>query len=492
MKILFVASECVPFAKAGGLGDVVGALPKVLARRGHDVRVVLPRYGFLDTGHLERHSAPLGVPLGTGEAWCAVLESTLPGSDVPIYFLEHDALFGGKNLYEDAPGLRELARFALLSRGGLQLCRYLDFVPDVVHVHDWPSSWLPVLLDGPERKPPFSETATLLTLHNVAHQPRFPAGGRSLMHLDDTVLTPAGLEDHGWLNALKGGVMYSTMLVAVSPSYAKEIRTVEGGAGLHMLFDYRGADLVGIVNGIDEEVWDPQRDPYVPFHFGIDDLEGKARCKQDLQRELGLQVDPEAPLFGFVARMSYQKGVDLIVGALPQILADGAQVVVLGSGDRALELSLGYAAREHSGRLAVRLGYSESLAHRIEAGADFFLMPSRFEPCGLNQMYSQRYGTIPVVRAVGGLNDTVNGLEGGPDLATGFRFIDPSADALAETVARAKATYRQTPEIIAQMRRNGMRRRFGWEGPAVAYEDTYRWATDKLRRWRQPLTAMVV
>lgn len=492
MKILFAASECVPFAKAGGLGDVVGALPKVLARRGHDVRVVMPRYGFLDTRHYTRHAAPLGVPFASGEAWCAVLETRLPGSDVPVYILEHDSLFGGMSLYEDAPGLREFARFALLSRGALQLARYLHFTPDVVHVHDWPTSWLPVILDGPERRDPFAHTATVLTLHNVAHQPRFPAEGRSLLHLDDSVLTPAGLEDHGWLNPLKGGVMYSTMLAAVSPSYAKEIRSIEGGAGLHMFFDHRGADLVGIVNGIDEEVWDPRHDPYLPHRFGVDDLEGKAFCKEELQRELGLEVNPDVPLFGVVCRMTHQKGIDLVAASVDRIVADDAQLVVLGSGDRALELSLGYAARDRAGRLAVRIGYSESLAHRIEAGCDFFLMPSRFEPCGLNQMYSQRYGTIPVVRAVGGLKDTVNGLEKGPDLATGFFFEAPTADALAEAVGRAKATFRQLPEVIARMRRNGMRTRFGWEGPAVAYEDTYRWAMDKHRHWRGAVPAIAV
>lgn len=486
MKILFVASECVPFAKAGGLGDVVGALPKVLARRGHDVRVVLPRYGSIDARGYRRHDAPLGVPLGGGEAWCGVLESTLPGSEVPIYLLEHDALFGGMRLYEDGPGMRELARFALLSRGGFQLCRMLDFVPDVIHVHDWPSSWVSLLLDGPERKAPFEKTATVLTLHNVAHQPRFSDSGIGLLHLDRaSVMTPGGLEDHGMLNPLKGGVMYSTMLAAVSPTYAREIRTVEGGAGLHLMFDYRGADLVGIVNGIDEDVWDPRRDPYLPYNFGVDDLEGKARCKEELQREMGLDIDPDVPLFGLVARMTHQKGIDLVAGALSEIVVDDAQVVVLGSGDRALELTLAYAAHQFPGRLAVRIGYSESLAHRIEAGSDFFLMPSRFEPCGLNQMYSQRYGTIPIVRAVGGLRDTVTGVERGPDLATGFLFEAPSAEALLEAVRQAKSTYRRTPELIARMRTNGMQRRFSWDGPAIAYEDTYRWAMEKQQSWRR-------
>ena len=491
MKILFVGSECVPFAKAGGLGDVVGALPKALVRRGHDVRVVIPKYGFIDARHFTPHPAPLGVPFGAGEAWCGVRETRLPGSDVPVYLLEHDALFGGMSLYDHGSGMRELARFALLSRGALQLCRALDFAPDVLHVHDWPTSWIPVLLDGPERRPPFVDTATVLTLHNVAHQPRFPAQGTGLLHLDPAaVMNPAGLEDHGELNPLKGGVMYSTMLAAVSPNYAREIRTVEGGAGLHPLFDYRGADLVGISNGIDEDLWDPRHDSYIPFTFGPDDLEGKALCKEELQREVGLEVDPEVPLFGMVARMTHQKGCDLVAAALPQILADDAQVVFLGSGDRSLELTLTYAAREHPGRLAVRIGYSESLAHRIEAGSDFFLMPSRFEPCGLNQMYSQRYGTIPIVRSVGGLLDTVTDVSRGPSLATGYLFEPATAEALAETVELAKAAYRQTPELIAQMRRNGMRRRFGWEGPAVAYEDTYGWAVDKRKTWRRPAMAV--
>ncbi|NJK90217.1 MAG: glycogen synthase, partial [Myxococcales bacterium] len=413
MKVFFVASECVPFAKAGGLGDVVGALPKALASLGHDVRVLIPKYGFIDARFMSRHAAPLGVPMGNGEAWCAVHETQLPGSDVPVYFLEHDLLFGGMKLYGDEGSLAEMARFVLLSRAALQLCRYLDFIPDVMHLHDWPSAWVAPLLHAEPAGSDLEDVATVLTLHNVAHQPRFPGEGLAMLGLSSAYYQPMGLEDFNHLNPFKGGVAYATMLVAVSPTYAKEIRTPEGGAGLHMLFDYRGADLLGIVNGIDEEVWNPASDPHLPRSYGVDSIEGKAFNKEVLQREVGLEVRADRPLFGIVARMTHQKGVDLLVQAIPELMAGAGQLVVLGSGDPSLEMALTYAGREFPGRVSVRIGYSESLAHRIEAGCDFFLMPSRFEPCGLNQMYSQRYGTIPIVRAVGGLKDTVRGLAEG-------------------------------------------------------------------------------
>ncbi len=485
MKILFVASECVPYAKAGGLGDVVGALPKALAELGHDVRVVMPRYGFIDSRHFLRHAAPLGVPLGAGEAWCGVLEAHLPGSEVPVYLLEHDELFGSMKLYDAHTGVKEMARFALLSRGAFQLCRYLHFTPDVMHVHDWPTAWVPVLLEHVENEPPFAEVATVFSLHNVAHQPRFPAEGLSLLHLGPEAFNEQGLEDHGFLNPFKAGAWYSTMLVAVSPSYALEIRSEPGGAGLHQVFDYRGADLVGILNGIDDAVWDPETDSFLPAHFSVDDLEGKAVCKRELQIEMGLEVRPDVPLFGMICRMTHQKGVDLAIEVLPDLLQDGAQLAFLGSGDPTLELALTYAARAHPGRVGARIGYSEGLAHRIEAGSDFFLMPSRFEPCGLNQMYSQRYATLPVVRSVGGLRDTVETLEIGLDSATGFAFGPPTPAALAEAVRQATRTYRQSPELIARMRLNGMRKDFGWGPAARRYEDVYGWAVAKRAAWKQ-------
>lgn len=482
MKILFAASECAPFAKAGGLGDVVGALPKALARLGHDVRVVLPKYGFIGVRDARRHLSPLAVPLGAGEAWCAVHENRLPGTDVPVYFLEHDALFGGRDIYDAHGGdLHDMARFALLSRGALQLCRYLDFTPDIVHVHDWPTAWVPLLLDTVEARPPFERTASVISIHNIAHQPRFPAEGLPMLGLPWSVYGPEGLEDYGELNPLKGGCWHATMLNAVSPTYAREICTPEGGAGLHEVMQARGADLVGILNGIDDEYWNPVTDPYLPAPFGPDDLSGKLICKRALQQELGLERRDEVPLLGVVSRMTLQKGTDVIASTLERILDLDTQMVVLGSGDPELEDFFRARALRRDGRFAAWIGYNESLAHRIEAASDLFLMPSRFEPCGLNQMYSQRYGTLPIVRSTGGLEDTVEQCDPDSGAGTGFKLWDLGEDSLVNTVAWALSVYRDRPYLFRAMQVRAMKKPMSWTTAAEGYVALYRAALDRVR-----------
>ncbi len=481
MRVLFVASECVPFAKAGGLGDVVGALPKALRKLGHDVRVVIPRYGFIRVTDARRHAAPLGVPLGEGEAWCAVHENRLPGSEVPIYFLEHDALFGGQEIYGADQDLHAMARFALLSRGALQLCRALDFPPDVIHVHDWPSAWIPLLTDTVEDRPPFDRAATVLTIHNLAHQPRFPVEGLRMLDLPAEVFRSDGLEDFGALNPLKGGCFFATMLTAVSPGYAREIQSSEGGAGLHHVMNARRADLVGILNGIDDEYWNPATDPYLPATYSAADLSGKAIDKRALQEELGLEVGADLPLLGAVSRMNWQKGTDVLAAALERILGLGAQVVLLGSGDRALERAFADRSARGDGRFRAVIGYDERLAHRIEAASDLFLMPSRFEPCGLNQLYSQRYGTLPIVRATGGLEDTVENYDPESGAGTGFKLWDLDEDSLVATVAWALETYRARPGAFRAMQVRAMRKRLGWDAAAQRYVDLYQAAIDRRR-----------
>ncbi len=480
MKILFVSSECAPFAKAGGLGDVVGALPKALAALGHDVRVVLPRYGSIDAAPHQRHLKPLGVPMGDGEAWCGILEGRLPSSQVPIYFLEHDALWGGTAIYDGYGGdLHSMARFALLSRGGLQLCRYLAWAPDVVHVHDWPTGWVPVLLNTVERRAPFLETASVLTIHNIAYQPRFPPSGLPMLSLPESVFVADGLEDHGELNPLKGGLFHAQMLTAVSPTYAKEIRTIDGGAGLAPVTNYRGADLVGILNGIDDDIWDPTNDPYLPAHYSADNLSGKKICKATLQAELGLAVRPDIPLVGLVSRMTHQKGIDVVAKVIDPLLDLGIQIAILGSGEPEMQKYLLRRSMYGDGRFCAWIGYNEGLAHRIEAGADLFLMPSRFEPCGLNQLYSQRYGTLPIVRATGGLEDTVENYDPTTGDGTGFKLQTLTETSLIQVVAQAVETYRYNPEHFRGMQVRGMRKRMGWDLAAREYLDVYRWAQER-------------
>jgi starch synthase len=477
-SVLFVASECAHFVKAGGLGDVVAALPAALRAMGHDARIVIPRYDAIPLAGLERQDAPLGVPLGSGEAWAGVLETTLPGSGVPVYLLDHEQLFGRGYLYDppDAIAHDNLVRFAFLCRGALQLCRHIEFVPDVFHVHDWPTALLPVYLNTVESHGPLAGAASVLTIHNLAHQAKFPAADLAATHVPWSEMRADSLEDFGSVNPLKGGIYHATKLTAVSPRYADEIRTPEGGAGLDALMRFRAADLAGILNGIDERLWNPRADPSIAASFHADDLTGKAACKAALQRELSLAPRPDVPLIGIVSRLSEQKGSDVVLAALGRILDLDAQVVILGSGDRAAE---GYLLmRSHYGgdRFRAWIGFHEPLAHRIEAGADLFLMPSRFEPCGLNQMYSQRYGTLPVVRATGGLDDTVDNYDPATGAGTGFKLWDLNVDTLVATVRWAIETYRERPEHFRAMQRRAMRKHYGWEVAAKRYAEVYEWA----------------
>jgi starch synthase len=477
-SVLFVASECTQFVKAGGLGDVVAALPAALRAMGHDARVVIPRYDVIPTEDLTRHAKPLGVPLGDDEAWCAVFETKLPGTDVPVYLLDHEAMFGRGYLYDPPGGSAHdnLVRFALLSRGALQLCKHLGWTPDVLHAHDWPSALVPIYLNTVERAGPLGASASVLTIHNLGHQAKYPAGDLPATRVPWSEMRADSLEDHGAVNPLKGGLYHATKLTTVSPRYAQEIRTPEGGAGLDGVLRFRGADLVGILNGIDERAWDPRTDAAIaaPFHAG--DLSGKAACKRALQREMHLAERPDVPLIGVVSRLSEQKGTDVILAVLARILDMDTQVVIVGSGDPAVEGYLLWRSHHGGDRFRAWIGFSEELAHRVEAAADLFLMPSRFEPCGLNQMYSQRYGTLPVVRATGGLDDTVESYDPSTGAGTGFKFRDLTPDALVGTVRWAVETYRQRPDHFRALQRRAMDRRFGWSEAARQYAQVYAWA----------------
>ena len=473
--------------KAGGLGDVVGALPIALRALGCDARVVMPRYDVIPLDELAMHRAPLGVPLGTGEAWAGVAESRLPKSDVPIYFLDHIALFGRGYLY-DPPGSAaydNLVRFSFLwPRRAPALPVTSAGILDVIHVHDC-SRRAPASRSTSTRSHEptarIAKTASVLTIHNLAHQAKFPARDLATTHIPPSELRPDSLEDTGGVNPLKGGLYHATKLTTVSTRYAEEIRSPSGGAGLEHVIQFRGGDLVGILNGIDERVWNPASDPALAASFDAEHLEGKGACKRALQRELGLAERPDVPLIGVVSRLSQQKGTDAILAALGRILDLDTQVVILGSGDPASE---GYLhVRSHYGgdRFRAWIGFNEGIAHRIEAGADLFLMPSRFEPCGLNQMYSQRYGTLPIVRATGGLDDTVENYDPKTGAGTGFKLWDLSVESLIATVAWAVDTYRTRPDHFRAMQVRAMQKQFGWGVAARAYRDVYGWAVSSSR-----------
>jgi len=469
--VLFVASECVPLAKTGGLGDVVGALPQALRARGHDVRIVVPRYrqtkgrqvGPLPT---ERLGAPLGVQLVSATRWAGVHAAELEGG-VPVYLIEHDELFDRDGLYGDAQGDfgDNLLRFAFLCRAAVDLCPYLGITPDIVHAHDWQASLVPAYFADHPR------AATVLTIHNPGYQGEF-SGDQTAVALDPHEAARLRYEHFGALNLLKGGVLNATGVSTVSPTYAREIQTPAGGAGLDGVLRERSQDLVGILNGIDTALWDPRRDPHLPYRFGASELEGKAKCKAALQAELGLEARAQAPLLGLVSRFAYQKGIDIFVDALHRVLKLDLQVAVLGSGDAWAEDTLRKLSEQHS-NLSVRVGFDEGLAHRIEAGADLFAMPSRYEPCGLNQLYSQRYGTLPIVRAVGGLADTVD------HEVTGFVFQELSGQSLALAIAWAADVYSEQPEHFRVMQRAAMRKPMGWDCAASQYDALYRLALSR-------------
>ncbi len=484
LKVLFASPECFPFAKVGGLGDVVGALPLALAARGHDVRVVLPRYRSTRKLPSAEVAGALGVPSGAFTTWCGVrraeLASPRPGAPkVPVYLLEHDRSFDRGGIYNDEHGSfgDDLERFSLFSRATIELCRYLGFEPDVIHVHDWPTALIPVYLDTLEADTSIARAATVLTIHNMGYQGWFPRADLGATGLPWGGLGARSLDMHGQLNLLKGGLCHATIVSTVSPTYANEIQTRDGGEGLDFLVRQRGADVIGVLNGIDDDGWNPERDPHIAAPFHAYDLTGKAACKAALQRELGLPERPDVPLVGMVSRLVGQKGVDVVAEALGALLSMDLQMVVLGSGESWAE-DLFTATSRRSDRFRAWIGMNEGLAHRVEAGSDLFLMPSRYEPCGLNQMYSQRYGTLPIVRAVGGLDDTV---ESG---VTGFKFRDLDADVLTRVVAWALDTYRRDPSGFREMQLRAMLKPMGWSYAARQYEALYRLAVGRRRAGR--------
>ncbi len=495
MKVMMISSEVLPFAKAGGLGDMVAALAAELERQGHDVRIVLPRYYSVDSGRLRRIDRPLGVPMGGEEEWCAVETTTLPGTGVKVYFLEHQELFGRDGIYgnKTEPEFSDnLRRFTLLCRGALQLAKMLDWKPDVIHAHDWPAALAPVYLNTIERDGFFADTGSVLTIHNLAHQGIFPKQEIEHTLIGWEQFHGAGFEYHDSLNLLQAGIRNADVLTTVSPTYAEEIQTPEFGHRLDGLLRHRAPDLFGVLNGMDYELWNPAKDRYLPAHFSPEKLGGKARCKAALQEVMGLEVDTNVPLYGMVSRLVEQKGFGELCGpthgSLYNICDDlDLQFVILGTGDAWCEDELDSLA-ERLPNLAVDLEFNEPLAHLIIAGSDFFLVPSVFEPCGLTQMYAMRYGALPVVRRTGGLVDTVENYDEPTGGGTGFVFDLLTPSAIYNTVGWSLWAWYNRPEHIAAMQQRAMAERFDWKASAARYAELYKGAVDRrsgavLRTW---------
>ena len=481
LRVLMMASEVDPFAKTGGLADVAGALPAALASLGHDVRVLMPKYRGVDAraGTLRPIVPRLMVPLGEREVEGAVFEGRT-SADVPVYFLGQDHYYDREGLYGTADGdyWDNCERFIFFCRGGLEALLALEepdggpWVPHVIHCNDWQTGLVPVYLRTLYRDhPSLGRVATLFTIHNLAYQGVFWHYDMPMTGLGWDLFTPAGIEFYGKLNFLKAGLVFSDLLTTVSRTYAREIRTSAFGNGLEGVLEERSHDLHGVINGLDDAAWDPAKDPVIPQPYSVDDPAGKTACREALRARLGLDSAP-GPLVAMVTRLAEQKGADLVLAALPGILAEGCQFALLGSGDGGLEAAFAEFARQHPGQVAAHIGYDADLARGFYAGADAFLMPSRYEPCGLSQLIALRYGTIPVVRRTGGLTDTVTEFEPARRSGTGFTFDAFSVEALLDTVRRAASAYRQ-PALWKALIRNAMAEDFSWEASAREYVTLY-------------------
>jgi starch synthase len=477
MKVLQVAAEVFPLVKTGGLADVVGALPPALAGKGADVHLLLPGMpAIVDALAGARSVARVGALFGAARV--ELLHGRVHGCDVPAYVVDAPYLYrrpGNPYLTDDGHDWPDnLQRFALLGWVAAQMAAgELDpaWTPAVLHTHDWHAA----LACAYVAQHPPTTAGTVFTIHNLAYQGLFPIGDFGALGLSQRMLWPHGIEFHRQLSFMKAGLLYADRITTVSPSYAREITTPEFGCGLDGVLRDRSRDLRGILNGVDRGQWDPSTDRWIAARYGPSALGGKAYCKAALQREFGLAPQADAPLFGIVSRLTSQKGLDLLLAALPALLERGGQLAVQGTGDAALESALRAATALHPQQVAVNIGYDEPRAHRLIAGADVVLVPSRFEPCGLTQMYGLRYGSLPLVRRVGGLADTVVGADAralADDRATGFTFDAATAGALEGAIAAAIALYRDPPRWQQVMRR-AMAQDFGWDAAATQYLALY-------------------
>lgn len=473
MKILFVASEAAPYVKTGGLGDVIGALPRALARRGHELLVVVPRYGAIDgAAHGLRDTGRRVEVQFPGLNAGAQVHVHVPAERLRFLFLQ-SPWFDRKELYgEGGKDYRDNhKRFALLCAGALEAAKQQNFTPDAVHAHDWQAALVPLILKrGWAGRPPPFRARCVFTIHNVAYQGVFPREAMQELGLPGDLFNPDALEFYGNLSLMKAGLVFAEKLTTVSPTYAREIvESPDTGAGLEGLLRHRRADLTGIMNGVDYERWSPETDPLIDARYSARDLAGKAASKKGLQETLGLDVEPDTLLCAAIGRLAHQKGYDILAQALPGLVQRKAQFALLGTGDNALEEEFAALAVKYPGRVSSQLRFDDTLAHRIEAGADVFLMPSRFEPCGLNQLYSLRYGTLPLVHAVGGLNDSITE---GPQ-GWGFRFDTDTPEDLLAALDRALVLWKDKPAWQASVQR-AMGRDHSWDRAAEQYETLYK------------------
>ena len=473
MKILFVASEAVPFVKTGGLADVVGALAPVLAEKGHDVRVLLPDFGQIPREYHAKmtHACDFEVQLGWRRQYCGIEQIKLNG--VTWYFMDNKYYFDRPYIY--GMGGDEYERFGFFCRGALNMLPLLDFQPDVIHCHDWQSGMIPALLKIQYAHLPFyAGMHTVFTIHNLQYQGIFGIREvQDVMMLGDSLWTDDKLECFGCANYMKAALVYADLITTVSPSYAEEIQTAYYGERLDGLLRARKADLKGVLNGIDIDSYDPQKDKLIPANYSANDLSGKAACKEELQKDLGLDIRPDVPIIGMVGRLSNQKGLDLVDYVIADIMRQDVQLVVLGMGEGRYFNLFSWAEGEYKGRVAARFTMDHTLAHKIYAGADIFLMPSQFEPCGLSQMIAMRYGTIPIVRETGGLRDTVLSYNEFTGEGNGFTFFNYNAHDMLHVIERSIGYYMNRKDIWALLQQRGMNGDYSWTHSAGEYLKLY-------------------
>jgi len=473
VQIAFAASECVPFSKTGGLADVVGALPKALAELGHKVSVFVPKYRQTHLDNPKTLIRSITVPFDDQYRFCSVLDGGVH-SGVQFYFIDYPEFFDREALYGTSLGdyHDNAERFALFSRAVIEATKILG-VPEVFHCHDWQSALIPVLLRTLyEEDPAFRSVPTVFTIHNIGYQGLFSPDTLPLLMLPWDLFTITKMEFYGKLNFLKGALVYSDFITTVSRKYAQEIQTSEYGFGLEGVLRARSSVVAGILNGVDYKEWSPEKDKLITTKYSPDNLGGKEQDKRDLLKEFGLDPGSTLPVIGIVSRFAAQKGFDLISQVADRLAREELIIVALGSGDKEYEDLFRRLNKQFPQKLAVKVAYDNAIAHKIEAGADMFLMPSRYEPCGLNQIYSLKYGTVPVVRATGGLDDTIESFDPVTGKGTGFKFSEYSGEALLETVHKALAVYKDK-KAWTQLMKNGMSRDFSWTASAREYARIY-------------------
>jgi len=482
LTVVIAASEATPFAKTGGLADVAGSLPVALKHLGCRVIVFVPYYREVAQKGFEIEETGLHVPVNMGRR--TVKAEVLIGAQhgVPFYFLKRDEYFDRGYLYGTPEGdyFDNLERFTFFSRAVLEVIKARDLAPDIIHCNDWQTGLIPAYLKDIYRdESVFSKTASVLTVHNIAYQGQFPANFYDITGLGAHLFNPEGLEFWGNLNLLKSGIVFADAITTVSRGYSAEIQTPEYGYGLEGVLAKRKDDLFGILNGVDYTEWDPATDTHIPHNFTIEEIKGKSDCRKKLLKAFGLKVKAKTPVIGMITRLADQKGIDILSEAMPELMKLDIAMVILGSGDRRYQELLADLAGHYPDRLSIKIAFNSGLSHMVEAGSDMFLMPSRYEPCGLNQIYSLKYGTVPIVRATGGLDDTVRDYSSGD--GNGFKFKEYSAEALVEKVMEAAVVFGDK-KAWAEIQRRGMAEDFSWTDAAKKYLEVYKSTQARLHK----------